>query len=85
MPLIILAVLSALLSACFGSEGEMSVPDGGQAGGIVGLEACTYEAGGAEYAADCGTLVVPENRNDPGSRLIALPVIRIHATRNNTM
>ena len=31
------------------------------------------------YAADCGTLVVPENRADPKSRLIALPVTRIRA------
>src|SRR5436305_14681857 len=31
------------------------------------------------YAADCGTLVVPENRAKRRSRLIALPVIRIHA------
>src|SRR5262249_33811117 len=31
------------------------------------------------YAADCGTLVVRENRHDPRSRLIALPVTRIHA------
>jgi len=33
-----------------------------------------------EYAAECGTLIVPENRNDPGSRLIALPVKRIPAS-----
>ena len=32
-----------------------------------------------DYAADCGTLVVPENRADPQSRLIALPVTRIRA------
>ena len=31
------------------------------------------------YAADCGTLVVPENRANPQSRLIALPVTRIRA------
>jgi pimeloyl-ACP methyl ester carboxylesterase len=35
------------------------------------------EAG--SYRADCGTLVVPEDRADPHSRLIALPVIRIRA------
>ncbi len=33
-----------------------------------------------EYAADCGTLVVPENRSDPNSRLIALPVTHLLAT-----
>ena len=36
-----------------------------------------------EYEAECGTLVVPENRSDPNSRLIALPVIRVHALGDN--
>ncbi|MBN9795549.1 hypothetical protein DMP17_44330 [Pseudonocardia sp. TMWB2A] len=31
-------------------------------------------------AADCGTLVVPEKRGNPGSALIALPVLRIRST-----
>ncbi len=30
---------------------------GAQAGNLVGLEACTYEANDVEYAADCGTRV----------------------------
>jgi pimeloyl-ACP methyl ester carboxylesterase len=36
-----------------------------------------------KYTADCGTLVVSENRSNPNSRLIALPVIRIHSTGNH--
>src|SRR3954454_11478078 len=43
--------------------------------GQLGLHPCTY----AGLRADCGTLVVPENRHDPRSRLIALPVKRSHA------
>ena len=43
------------------------------------LEPCHYATERGQYAADCGTLVVPENRADPGSRLIALPVTRIRA------
>jgi pimeloyl-ACP methyl ester carboxylesterase len=31
-------------------------------------------------AADCGTLTVPETRSDPTSELIALPLVRVHAT-----
>lgn len=54
------------------------MPTGAQAGDIV-LEPCDYETEGGTYAADCRTLVVPENRADPGSRLIALPVTRIKA------
>ena len=76
-------VLSLTLVACGGSEEPLAVSEGAQAGDLVGLEACTYEADDAEYAADCGTLVVPENRDDADSRLIALPVIRIRATGGN--
>ena len=39
----------------------------------------TTRPSSGSYAADCGTLVVPENRADPHSRLIALPVTRIRA------
>jgi pimeloyl-ACP methyl ester carboxylesterase len=55
-----------------------SVPVGAKAGDLV-LEPCTYATEDGGYGADCGTLVVPENRADPRSRLIALPVVRIHA------
>ena len=40
---------------------------------------CRYATEKGSYDADCGTLVVPENRADPHSRLIALPVTRIRA------
>ncbi|MDQ7909489.1 alpha/beta hydrolase [Phytohabitans sp. ZYX-F-186] len=56
-----------------------AVPDGAHAGDLA-LEPCAYETDGGSRAADCGTLVVPENRRDPDSRLIALPVVRVRAT-----
>jgi pimeloyl-ACP methyl ester carboxylesterase len=56
----------------------VSVPEGAAAGDLV-LEDCEYATEKGSYAADCGTLVVPENRADPKSRLIALPVTRIRA------
>jgi len=43
------------------------------------MHPCTYPTGNGSYRADCGTLVVPEDRADPHSRLIALPVVRIRA------
>ena len=76
----VIAVLSLALADCSRVEVSIIVPDGAQAGELVGMESCTYEAEKIEYAADCGTLVVPENRSDPDSRLIALPVTRIRAT-----
>jgi pimeloyl-ACP methyl ester carboxylesterase len=76
-----IALLSLILAACVGAkEAPVTVPASAQPGDLVGLEPCTYEANKVEYDADCGTLVVPENRADPNSRLISLPVIRIHAT-----
>src|SRR5215207_421890 len=59
-------------------SGSVSVPEGAQAGDPI-LEPCEYPTENGSYAADCGTLVVPENRADEQSRLIALPVTRIPA------
>jgi len=57
----------------------------GAAGGDLELAPCRYylEADGKDYEADCGTLVVPENRRKEGSRPITLPVIRIRALGKN--
>jgi pimeloyl-ACP methyl ester carboxylesterase len=57
-----------------GDSGAVAVPSGAQEGQLT-LESCTYEG----TPADCGTLIVRENRHDPNSRLIALPVKRIRA------
>jgi pimeloyl-ACP methyl ester carboxylesterase len=65
----------------FGPSDSIAVPDGAKAGDLT-LESCTYATEDGGYPADCGTLVVPENRNDPQSRLIALPVTRIKAKSN---
>ena len=54
------------------SADAVSVPAGAKAGDIV-MKPCTYGTEDGGYQADCGTLVVPENRADPQSRLIALP------------
>jgi RND superfamily putative drug exporter len=58
--------------------GSVSVPAGAKAGDLT-LHPCSYGTEKGRYAADCGTLVVPENRADRQSRLIALPVKRIRA------
>ena len=59
-------------------SGAVSVPEGAKAGDLI-FEPCDYPTENGNYAADCGTLVVPEKRADPQSRLIALPVTRILA------
>ncbi|HKF33909.1 MAG TPA: alpha/beta fold hydrolase, partial [Jatrophihabitantaceae bacterium] len=59
-------------------KSALSVPAGAKAGDLT-LKPCRYGTESGRYAADCGTLVVPENRAATQSRLIALPVIRIRA------
>src|SRR5438046_2552392 len=54
-------------------SGAVSVPTGAKAGDLH-LKPCHYSTEDGSRAADCGTLVVPENRNAAASRLIALPV-----------
>jgi pimeloyl-ACP methyl ester carboxylesterase len=61
-----------------GGDDPVSVPSGAHAGQLT-LHACHYATEAGSYPADCGTLVVPESRNKAHSRLIALPVTRIHA------
>lgn len=66
-------------------EMKLSVPDGAQINELTALTSCEYQPVGSntKIAAACGTLTVPENRQDANSRLIALPVIRIPATKPN--
>jgi pimeloyl-ACP methyl ester carboxylesterase len=57
---------------------SVSVPSGAHAGQLT-LHPCRYETEDGGYRADCGSLVVRENRHRADSRLIALPVTRIRA------
>jgi pimeloyl-ACP methyl ester carboxylesterase len=59
-------------------DDPVSVWDGAEAGDLK-MHDCTYATERGDVPADCGTLVVPENRADRRSRLIALPVTRIRA------
>jgi len=80
MAIIASIVLILVLAACGGTEeAVITVPEGAQVGDLVDLQSCTFTGADGDYAADCGTLVVPENRSDPDSRLIALPVTRLKA------
>lgn len=75
-------LLGLILIACSSPKTVATVPAGAKPGELT-LEPCTFKTDEAEYEADCGTLVVPENRARADSRLIALPVIRVRATGNN--
>ena len=77
-----LAAAATILIGC-GSDDEPAPPPKPPEGAIAGdlvVESCVHVENEVEYAAECGTLIVPENRTDADSRVIALPVIRIPAS-----
>jgi pimeloyl-ACP methyl ester carboxylesterase len=77
--LVTIVLLTGLTYLRVSSSPEtVSVSQGAHAGQLT-MHPCTYPTENGGYRADCGTLVVPENRADPRSRLIALPVTRILA------
>lgn len=71
--------LMVSFSPAYATFPDVTVPANARAGDLS-LEACTLGKGDDTIAAECGTLVVPENRHDPNARLIALPVARVRAT-----
>lgn len=76
--LLILLLSIAAMMIALRPRPKMTVPPDARAGDLT-LAACEYKTKGAAYRADCGTLIVPENCTSTGSRLLALPVKRIHA------
>jgi hypothetical protein len=62
---IIAVMVMGLAYVKFGTgEDAVKVPAGAKAGQLD-LHACTYATEAGDQPADCGTLVVPENRADP--------------------
>ena len=73
-------VVAVVLVLVFrGPAGEEPPPP---LGNLV-TEAGTHEIDEEQYTADIGTLSAPENRSNPESRLIEIPVIRLRATGTN--
>ena len=66
------------------SPGTASVSQGAHAGQLT-MHPCTYPTENGAYRADCGTLVVPEDRADPRSRLISVPVTRVLARSSHPL
>ena len=72
------AMLAVVLVLAGCGAGEKPVPrippPAGAMAGDLDLVPCVHVAREVEYEAVCGTLVVPENRYNPASRLIVVPV-----------
>jgi len=80
---LVLFITMSLVGCGSKETASFVVPESAQDGDLIDLKPCTYTAGDVGYSADCGTLVVSENRNIPNSGLIALPVIRVRAMSDN--
>jgi hypothetical protein len=78
--LLVLALLArGLVLLRFAADsGSVAVLEGAEAGDLV-IHPCDYATEYSIQSADCDALVVPQNRADSQSRLIALPVIRLRA------
>jgi pimeloyl-ACP methyl ester carboxylesterase len=76
---IIIITIIFLLIGCGGKKYDYPDPVKPEANNAFVSRAGTFKTGSYEYNADFGTITVPENRNSSGTRLIHLPVIRIHA------
>jgi len=77
--LIIAIITLCLLIICCKDKPRLILPEGSVAGTIT-LTPCVFETKSGRYNADCGNLIVQESEHKIDSRLIALPVIRVHAT-----
>lgn len=83
------AALALAIAACVPGHPTNAVASGYQPPriqaaakvGALALHPCVYRSkpDRRDFAADCGQLVAPEHRGAAGSRLIALPLIRVHA------
>jgi pimeloyl-ACP methyl ester carboxylesterase len=83
--LVTIVLLTGLTYLRVSSSPEtVSVSQGAHAGQLT-MHPCTYPTENGAYRADCGTLVVPEDRADPRSRLIALPVTRVLARSSHPL
>ena len=73
------AAFALALAGCGGPTTVRTIPVGAKPGDLT-LAPCTARTDSGPTVADCGTLIVGENPEQSGPRLIALPVIRIRAT-----
>jgi pimeloyl-ACP methyl ester carboxylesterase len=83
--LIIFALAATLIGiGCSRKKIEYPAPSAEGKGGSIVTTTGTFKFHDKDYPADYGTITVNENRSSINSRLIHLPVIRIHARTSNT-
>lgn len=86
---ILALIVAVVLVACTDEpdlrfESAKSFPDKVAVVGLT-LEPCETIVEEEAWPAECGVLLVPENRSDPLSRLIPLPVLRVASTSSSPL
>lgn len=82
--MILFTIAGSLLVLCSRDTSADIVPEGSEAGDLT-LAPCIFETKSNRYNADCGTLIMAESPDKVSSRMIALPVIRVHAVAENPL
>jgi pimeloyl-ACP methyl ester carboxylesterase len=78
--IIIVLIVTMIISSILAISGCKTTP---VRTGTFEFTSGIYEIDGVSYPADMCTLIVPENRNNPASREIEIPVIRILSKGEN--
>jgi pimeloyl-ACP methyl ester carboxylesterase len=81
---ILTAASACLIAGCGSVKYSFPDPDTNSREGSYVSRPGTFETKSGKYSADFGTITVPENRDNSASRLIHLPVIRIHSLSADT-
>jgi len=78
---IVIVILISVVISCEKDEEKQDIiiPPDAQAGSIY-LEPDIYHVNEKQYKSHRGVIVVLENRDNPESRLIEVPIIQVHAT-----
>ncbi len=76
---VVLLIIAMTIAGCGGNNIKYPHAQPNSKAGSLISESGTFKTKSAKYRADFGTLVLPENRDKPDSRLIEIPVIRIHS------
>jgi len=78
---LLLAILTIILMlvACGNDLPSPAIPEDAQAGELFWGSCKDYQTEQREYVVDCASLVVPENHSNSVSKLISIPIKRIHS------
>jgi len=82
--IIVLVIVVIAMLVAFNPTQKITLPPNARAGDL-NFKPCDYKTKSATYKAECGMLIVLENHLNATSRLIAVPIKRIHAQNDSPL